>query len=295
MDTKKIGAFLKQCRKEKNLTQEQLAEVLGVSARTVSRWETGTNMPDLSILVELAEYYEVEMKELLDGERSQTMNKEMKETLDRVADYENWVKQKALKAGNLAFASMFLISVGAIIIQLLLTVNLRFVLGETLIALVGGTVYAFIMIHNGIWDKGLSVFYGICLRRMGASEKQTIHFALSFLGGITIVAFIVLRILSYLNQNRRRNAVKERTSLKTTASCTKIYNAKDIVEAGKIIELFKEHGITAFSQEASANVAMHGMSGFGIYGVDVFVETDEAEKAMQILEDMDASISKEKF
>ena len=156
MDTKKIGAFLKQCRKEKNLTQEQLAEVLGVSARTVSRWETGTNMPDLSMLVEIAEYYEIEMKELLDGERSQTMNKEMKETLDRVADYENWVKQKALKAGNLAFASMFLISVGVIIIQLLLTVNLRFVLGETLIALVGGIVYAFIMVHNGIWDKGLS-------------------------------------------------------------------------------------------------------------------------------------------
>ena len=42
MDTKKIGAFLKQCRKEKNLTQEQLAEKFRVSARTVSRWETGT-------------------------------------------------------------------------------------------------------------------------------------------------------------------------------------------------------------------------------------------------------------
>ena len=70
MDTKKIGAFLKQCRKEKNLTQEQLAEKFRVSARTVSRWETGTNMPDLSILVELAEYYDVEMRELLDGERS---------------------------------------------------------------------------------------------------------------------------------------------------------------------------------------------------------------------------------
>ena len=146
----------RQCRKEKNLTQEQLAKVFGVSARTVSRWETGTNMPDLSILVALAEYYEVEMKELLDGERSQNMNKEMKETLGKVADYENLVKQKALKAGNLAFASMFLNSVGAIIIQLLLTVNLRLVLGETLIALVGGTVYAFIMVHNGIWDKGLS-------------------------------------------------------------------------------------------------------------------------------------------
>ena len=129
----------------------------------------------------------------------------------------------------------------------------------------------------------------------GGKRKANNTLCFVLLGGITIVAFIVLRILSYLNQNRRRNAVKERTSLKTTASCTKIYNAKDIVEAGKIIELFKEHGITAFSQEASANVAMHGMSGFGIYGVDVFVETDEAEKAMQILEDMDASISKEKF
>ena len=243
------------------------------------------------------------------------MNKEMKETLDRVADYENWVKQKALKAGNLAFASMFLISVGAIIIQLLLTVNLRFVLGETLIALVGGTVYAFIMIHNGIWDKGLSarealwrdfltsvicagIFSSILWylpEKNGVKRKANNTLCFVLFGRNYNCSIYCLRILSYLNQNRRRNAVKERTSLKTTASCTKIYNAKDIVEAGKIIELFKEHGITAFSQEASANVAMHGMSGFGIYGVDVFVETDEAEKAMQILEDMDASISKEKF
>lgn len=304
MDTKKIGAFLKQCRKEKNLTQEQLAEAFGVSARTVSRWETGKNMPDLGMLVELAEYYEVEMKELLDGERSQTMNKEMKETLDKVADYENLVKQKALKAGKLAFAAMFLISVGVIIIQLLLTINLRLVLGETLIALVGGIVYALIMVHNGIWDNGLSarealwrdflisvicagifsVFYGICLRRMGAGEKQMIDFALFFFGGITIAAFIVLRVLSYFSQKRCRTAVKKRNPLKTKTSCTKIYNAKDIVEAGKLIELLKEHGITAFSQEASANVAMHGVAGFGIYGVEVFVGTDEAKKAMEIIE-----------
>ena len=91
MDTKKIGAFLKQCRKEKNLTQEQLAEKFGVSSRTVSRWETGSNMPDLSILVELADYYDMDLKELLDGERSQPMNQEMRETLDKVADYEEWV------------------------------------------------------------------------------------------------------------------------------------------------------------------------------------------------------------
>ena len=59
MNQIKISAFLKELRKEKNLTQEQLAEQLNVSGRTVSRWETGTNMPDVSILVELAEFYNV--------------------------------------------------------------------------------------------------------------------------------------------------------------------------------------------------------------------------------------------
>lgn len=44
MDQKKIGSFLKELRKEKNVTQEQLAEILGVSSRTVSRWETGGSL-----------------------------------------------------------------------------------------------------------------------------------------------------------------------------------------------------------------------------------------------------------
>ena len=54
MDQIRIGAFLKELRKEKALTQEQLAEKLRVSGRTVSRWETGSNMPDIGMLVELA-------------------------------------------------------------------------------------------------------------------------------------------------------------------------------------------------------------------------------------------------
>ena len=298
MDTKKIGAFLKQCRKEKNLTQEQLAEKFEVSARTVSRWETGINMPDLSILVQLAEYYDVEMRELLDGERSQTMNKEMKETLDKVAVYEGWVKQKALKAGNLAFASMFVISVLAIIIQMLLTVDIRLVLGETATALVGGILYASIMVYNGIWDKCLpksatiwrdfltsvicagifTVIYGICLFRMGATETQITRLALGF-----------LRLLAFINRKRNQNSSnvqeKKETSL-SKAEWTKIYNAQNIVETEQLVEMLKQNGIAAFSQEAGANVAMHGAPGFGIYGVDIFVKTDDAEKAVQLIKEI---------
>ncbi len=88
MDLKKIGLFLKELRKEKQLTQEQLAERFGVTNRSVSRWETGSNMPDLSILVELADFYDVDIRDIIDGEsKGDDMNKEEKERLLIVADY----------------------------------------------------------------------------------------------------------------------------------------------------------------------------------------------------------------
>ena len=68
MDQKKIGRFLKELRKEKDITQEQLAEKIKVSGRTVSRWETGSNMPDISLLAELADFYDVSISEIIDGE-----------------------------------------------------------------------------------------------------------------------------------------------------------------------------------------------------------------------------------
>ena len=97
MDQIKIGAFLRELRKEKNLSQEQLAERFGVSSRSVSRWENGNTMPDISIMIELADYYEVDLRELLSGERkSENMNNELKETLTMVADYTEEDKNKIL-------------------------------------------------------------------------------------------------------------------------------------------------------------------------------------------------------
>lgn len=98
MDQRKIGSFLKELRKEKGLTQEQLAEKMSVSGRTVSRWETGSNMPDLDILIELSDLYDVDIRELLDGERkSEKMDQELKETIEKVADYSNEMKKRFAK------------------------------------------------------------------------------------------------------------------------------------------------------------------------------------------------------
>lgn len=77
MDQQKIGRFIKELRKEKGLTQEKTAEQFHVSRRTVSRWETGSNLPDLDVLIEMADYFEVDLRELLDGERTENrMNKD---------------------------------------------------------------------------------------------------------------------------------------------------------------------------------------------------------------------------
>lgn len=68
MDKKKFGSRLRELRRASGLTQEQLAERLDVSNRSVSRWETGANLPDLDTLIALADMFSVELGELLGGE-----------------------------------------------------------------------------------------------------------------------------------------------------------------------------------------------------------------------------------
>lgn len=98
IDKIKIGEFLRQLRKESGLTQEELAEKFAVSSRSVSRWENGSTMPELGILVELADFYQIDIKELIDGERKrETMNEKTKEVLKAVADYAEQEKELTVR------------------------------------------------------------------------------------------------------------------------------------------------------------------------------------------------------
>lgn len=66
-----------------------------VSGRTVSRWETGNNLPDIGVLVQISEYYDVEIKEILNGERKrENIDSELKETLLKVAGYNELEKNR---------------------------------------------------------------------------------------------------------------------------------------------------------------------------------------------------------
>lgn len=221
MNPKEIGSFLKQLRKEKGITQEQLAEVLGVSGRTVSRWETGTNLPDLSILVQISEYYDVEIKEILNGERkSGKMNNELKETLLKVADYNELEKRKAAKAGALSFNIMFVVCAAAIIVQLALDGSFSLIIGETVVLVDGGLIYIFLAVKNGAWNgsvikstpKNDLIISLVCVgifsiilylfMRERVAAQQAVGIAVCFFIILSAFSYGLLRWLSHLSQRK---------------------------------------------------------------------------------------------
>ena len=66
--------------------------------------------------------------------------------------------------------------------------------------------------------------------------------------------------------------------------CVKLCNVHDIIEAERMIELLKENGIAAFSQESGDGVSVYSTAGFGLYGVDVFVEAKNEEQARKFID-----------
>lgn len=149
MNQEKIGSFLKGLRVEKKLTQEQLAEILNVSNRSISRWENGVNMPDFDLLIQIAEFFEVGIEEILDGERkSEEMNPQTKQTLLKVADYQNNEQMIVSKRLNflfiialIAFAIYMVIDIMGLAVKPVYDDMASFALGIVLGALLVGLLY----------------------------------------------------------------------------------------------------------------------------------------------------------
>lgn len=69
MDSNKIGEFIKNLRKENNHTQQDFADMFGVTYQAVSKWENGKNIPDILILKEICKKFNIDINEILDGEK----------------------------------------------------------------------------------------------------------------------------------------------------------------------------------------------------------------------------------
>ena len=91
MNQEKIGKFIAECRKEKNMTQQDLAEKLGVSDRTVGNWENGRNMPDLSLFKPLCKELEISLNDLMSGEKvdKSDYQEKLEENIINTINYSN--------------------------------------------------------------------------------------------------------------------------------------------------------------------------------------------------------------
>lgn len=101
MDQIAIGKFITKKRKEQNLTQEQLAERLGVSNKTISKWETGKCMPDYSIIETLCHELNVTLAELIDGEEDHMYDNQ--QILDMLEKTQMLKKKKLMLIGIVLF------------------------------------------------------------------------------------------------------------------------------------------------------------------------------------------------
>lgn len=132
MDQEQIGRFIAVIRKEKGMTQEQLGELLGVSQKSISRWENGKTMPDLSLYEPLCDVLGVQVSELLYGKR---MSNEEKVDCGETSALNVLTTKSQLE--TLAIFTEILIVVG-IIISITLTKMLATTIPEMLLTLISG-------------------------------------------------------------------------------------------------------------------------------------------------------------
>lgn len=112
MNQEKIGKFIAECRRKKNMTQQDLAEKIGVSDRTIGNWENGRNMPDLSLFKPLCAELDITLNDLLSGEvvKSTEYQEKLEENIINTIDYSN----KKLENKN-NFIGLILIIFGVLI------------------------------------------------------------------------------------------------------------------------------------------------------------------------------------
>ena len=138
MDQLKIGKFIAECRKQKCLTQIQLAEKLGITDKAVSKWERGVAMPDTSIMLELCDILSISVNELLSGERINMENDNQK-TEQLLLDMAKELEKK----NKTIWSSMWAIMIAS------------------MTALFAGIFVAAFLIPEGIWQ--LVTILGVCI------------------------------------------------------------------------------------------------------------------------------------
>ena len=194
MNQKKIGSFLKELRKEMGITQEEFAEKLDVSSRTISRWETGANMPDISLLVNIAEIFNVSIPEIINGERkSEIMEKEVKEVAEAMSNYAGAEKSVILKRVKL----ISIIGLISLVIGLVMeainydsTIPIYECMKETCLGFGVGALATMVLYTTGILEK---------IKNRKSKQMKIVAIFCSGIIAICIIVSLILTIIEFLS------------------------------------------------------------------------------------------------
>ena len=128
MNQEKIGKFIAKCRKNKNMTQQELAEKLGVSDRTVGNWENGRNMPDLSLFKPLCDELDISINDLMSGEKikKEQYQEKLEENIVNLTVGNKKIFSKRLKIFSSLLAFILIIFIVAVYIYNFYELDVRY-------------------------------------------------------------------------------------------------------------------------------------------------------------------------
>lgn len=197
MNQAKIGRFIAELRKEQGWTQMQLGERLGVSNKTISRWENGNYMPDLAVLPELAELLAVSVNELIAGQRfveadyKRDADKQLLQTMQLLAEVRSINNSRWLSNG-MEFMGMIIVL--ALLSRLFLGINmdmaympmsnspLRWFLLVGLVICIGSILLLKDnKLHRGLSDGAGVMLLGLCWYGSADMVLMLLVFSLLFL------------------------------------------------------------------------------------------------------------------
>lgn len=146
MDLAKVGKFIKDCRKDKKLTQLQLSIKIGVSEKTVSKWECGNGFPDASLMLALCDALEISANELLSGKRL-SEDKEYRQEADNNIVY---LKKEQEKTAKFLLGLEYIIAILSIIVLLTFVLMASYVVMPTylrVVLIIVGAIISLVGIH----------------------------------------------------------------------------------------------------------------------------------------------------
>lgn len=210
MDQVRIGKFIAELRKEKELTQRELAELIGISDRTVSKWECGNGMPEISMLMPLCQALQINVNELLSGERlsdDSYSRKAEENIMNLIQESENNRKQSKRTIISAVLIIVFSVIAVFLIVEMSIYVSYGtsgFELWNTIImdplSVCLMLLAALIMMSAAKMWKPFFRAFGIIFthREYSAFEVRESAIAMRMLGNVWVMASIVFTVINVM-------------------------------------------------------------------------------------------------